>query len=149
MLKRAYVFLIVILLMNPCFSESKVRIDEYRNYTVRIAWSSKYTKGPDNTNWAKKNWPEGVIKALENVYLLNPKNAYGKGRVVIDRYVYGSGYKYSCILEVWAYYPEDNEWQKLDKICYLPYEDSNWFFDFNRWANIYEMYLNYDEMGEL
>lgn len=143
-MKKICSILFFLLFILPCSAEIKFRIDNYRDFQVKINWSTKYTSGPDNSNWAKKKWPEGVISGLEYVYLVNPKECNDKGRVSIEKLTYGNGYQYHNMIYIWAYYPDDDEWVKLDSYGYY-FNDNSWYYDFEKWRMVFDKYLTYDE----
>lgn len=147
MKKIAVLTIIFLFYVMNVFSEEKIRIDRWHDFTVRISWSSKYTKGPDDTNWAKRKWPEGAISGTQYIYLVNPKNCFDKGQVAVDRIVYGSGYKYAYIVNVHTYYPDTGEWELTKSYYYYYYEENQSFQDFFKWANLFERYVQWDEEG--
>lgn len=145
-MKKIYFLLIsLIIFVFPCTAEIKNRIDKYRDYIVRITWSSNYSSGPDNTNWAKKKWPEGTISGTQYVYIINPKKNEDKGRVIVERLIYGDNYKYSYIVNVYTYYPDENEWETTASYCYYSYEEMDSFNDFFKWQKLFDRYVQWDE----
>ena len=134
----------------PCFSERKTRVDRYADNQVKIIWSSKYSVGPDNKNWAKDMGFSDEVweSAINYIYIINPKNTNDNSKMVrIGLYTYkntrGNDYKYYTLVEK----VRDGIVEKIAEYYYYTYEYNLAKNDFDKWAKVYEKYISFDAGG--
>lgn len=143
MRKRFFIVLLAILFSLPCFAERKTRVDKYENLQVKIIWNSRYTTGPNDSNWAKTMGISGWESGLNYIYIINPKNtADNSDSVRIGFYTYKDGreYKYYVLIEK----NREGIIEKIAENYYYSYEYNLAKSDFDKWAKIYELNISLD-----
>lgn len=142
--KRLVFGLFCVLCILPCFAERKTRVDKYGDHQVKIIWSTKTSAGPDDKNWAKGDW--AFDAAIQYHYILNPKNSYGIRHALVTMYYDYNvpSYQKKYIVEV--YQLKEGVEEQVALYGYYSNEYNQAKYDFDKWANLYEMYISYDEI---
>ena len=135
--------LFCILCVLPCFSERKTRLDKYGDYQVKIIWSTNTTVGPTNNNWAKKEW--AFDTAIQYHYILNPKNSSGISQAIVAMYYDYNVPSYQKKYAVEVTVLKEGVKEDIAFYSYYSNEYNQAKYTFDKWANLYEMYISFDE----